>query len=366
MDLQDVIAELGRLKAANPRADKEVVQAHINGLGGFTKERSVYVGRDFALRVSEANTGSFSNVVLSLSALQKYDAMPVVICIVRPDRIDFRLANTTFLRKISHSSTALRVDNVKGSFLGHDIMDEYDSISNRPENFRQLAAAHGEFTWTDNLERLVATTNAIVATKTRFDPDETTLMSIMNSPRRAAVVVGSSAYQDAESELLQTLAQNRDSLLAAAAIDNVNIRGNRIEAIITGAVTGHRLDDIILPLAGSGRLMVDIKTKLLDRASAPKAYNVDKILKLLAASDLTFTFFFVGLDVTHKVAKGRLVSMFDPIVLRATRVQHHWAGRASRGVTQLTGDLGRLFDKRYAPSVDEPAAVAFLQSLLER
>lgn len=366
MDLQQVIAELIRFKAANPGADKEAVQAHIDGLGGFNKERSVYVGRDFALRISEANTGSFSNVVLSLSALRKYDAMPVVICIVRPDRIDFRLSNTTFLRKISHSSLALRIDNVKGSFLGHDIMDEYEGVPNRPENFDHLVASHAEFTWEENLERLVGTTNAIAATKTRFEPGDAEVASILDSPRRSAAAVASPAYRDAEAELMRTIEHNREALLAAAAIDNVNLRGNRIEAILTGALTAHRLDDLIVPLAGTGRLVIDIKTKLLDRASAPKAYNVDKILKLLADPDLTFAFFFVGLDATRKVVKGRLVSMFDPIVLGATRVQHHWAGRASRGVTQLGGDLGRLFDAGYAPSVDEPGAVAFLRSLIEK
>ena len=366
MDLHDVIAELGRFKAANPRADKEAVRAHIDGLRTLTKNGSVYVGRDFAIRVSEANTGSFSNVVLSLSTLRKYDAMPVVICIVRPNRMDFRLANTTFLRKISHSSLALRIDNVKGSFLGHDIMDEYEGIPNRSENFDQLVAMHAEFTWVDNLERLVGTTSAIAATKAKLELDETAVAAIMGSPGRSAAIVTSSAYKDAEAELLRTIEHNRGALLAAAAIDNVNIRGNRIEAIMTGALTAHRLDDIIFPSAESGRLVVDIKTKLLDRASAPKAYNVDKILKLLADPDLTFAFFFVGLDATHKVAKGRLVSMFDPHILSATKLQHHWAGRASRGVTQLTGDLGRVFDAGYTPSVDVSAAVIFLRSLIER
>jgi len=40
------------------------------------------------------------------------------------------MANTTFLKKISHSSHQLRVDNVRGSFLGHDIMREYEGIEN--------------------------------------------------------------------------------------------------------------------------------------------------------------------------------------------------------------------------------------------
>jgi hypothetical protein len=37
---------------------------------------------------------------------------------VRPKDVEFLLANATFLKKISHSSHQLRIDNVKGSFSG--------------------------------------------------------------------------------------------------------------------------------------------------------------------------------------------------------------------------------------------------------
>ena len=43
---------------------------------------------------------------------------------------DLTLANTTFLHKISHSSQDLRVDNIKGSFNGHDIMREFEGVCN--------------------------------------------------------------------------------------------------------------------------------------------------------------------------------------------------------------------------------------------
>jgi hypothetical protein len=50
------------------------------------------------MRFSEARTGSFSNTVLSLSALKAYDQNPFVIVVARPDRVDFLLANSTFLK----------------------------------------------------------------------------------------------------------------------------------------------------------------------------------------------------------------------------------------------------------------------------
>jgi hypothetical protein len=86
----------------------------------------------------------------------------------------------------------------------------------------------------------------------------------------------------------------------------------------------------------------------------------------LAMDRSVFEFFFIGLHAETKIIKTALVSIFDPTILRATRIQTHWAGRNSRGVTQLTGDLMQIFDPRYRPSVDEPEALALLRRFAER
>lgn len=106
--------------------------------------------------------------------------------------------------------------------------------------------------------------------------------------------------------------------------------------------------------------MVNIKTKLLDRASAPKAYNIDKMLRTLSHPGSIFFFYFIGIDVAHRAIRSRIVSIFDPIVLSATRIQTHWAGRQSRGVTQLTGTISEIFAPHYRPSVDAQRAREFL------
>jgi len=155
IDLLSTIALLGDLKKAQRDANKAQLEENLLEKALFRKERSVYVGSGYAMRFSEANKGSFSNVVLSLSALQKYDVNPLVISIVRPERLDFVLANATFLRRISHSSHNLRMDNIRGSFLGHDIIGDYEGILNRPDHFDELMAIHAEFTWEENVERLV-------------------------------------------------------------------------------------------------------------------------------------------------------------------------------------------------------------------
>jgi hypothetical protein len=208
--------------------------------------------------------------------------------------LEFRLANATFLRRISHSSHKLRINNIRGSFLGHDIMDQYEGVPNLPKHFDELFAIHSEFAWEENVARLVDATNAIVARSTRFDLTGETLERLMEAPRRAASVLAMPAFSRVESELSSVIERHHDALLGAAALDNVNIRGNTIEQIITGEVNAHRLDDLIFNLAANIQLTVDIKTKLFDHASAPKAYNIDKMLRLLAQPDSVFAFFSFG------------------------------------------------------------------------
>jgi len=308
VNLQETIALLQRFKETHPTANKAGIERELIARCNPRKERSVFVGEGFAIRLCEANRPSFSNVVLSLSTIQKYDAAPIAICIVRPDRVDFRLANASFLKRISHSSHALRADNIRGSFLGHDILDEYEGVPNRPEQFDALFATHREFNWEENVARLVEATNVIVARSTRFEVTDEGWARLLEAPQRAADAARVVDYQHVEHTLSSRVELRADELLRAAALDNVNLRGNTIEQIITGEVNAHRLDDLVFGLAQGKRLVVDIKTKLMDRSSAPKAYNIDKMLGLLAQPGSVFCFFFIGLDVAGHAVRTRLVS----------------------------------------------------------
>jgi len=365
-DLLNIISRLSQLKAASHALNKADIERSFVQITGSEKLRSVFSCPDFAFRFSEANKGSFSNVVLSLSALRKYDDKPFVVCVIRPYIIDFLLSNTTFLKRISHSSHQLTSDNVRGSFLGHDIFSTYDDITNEPINFEQLFALHQAFTWDENLERLVAATNAIAARSTRFEVTPDRLATILEAPSRSLKALSNPDVIASIFKLLnEKIHSNSDALLAAAALDNVNIRGNTIEQIVTGSLNKHNLDDLTFEIP-AGRITVDIKTKLLDRASAPKAYNIDKMLRLLATNGSVFEFFFIGIHAEDKIIKTALVSIFDPTILRATRIQTHWAGRNSRGVTQLTGDMAQIFEPQYRPSIDEPEGIALLRRMAER
>lgn len=350
-------------KAANPSADKAAVQKAWVDWAGPAKKRSVFVCKGFALRFSEVKTGTFSNTVLSLSALSKHDTRPFIVVIVRSATVDFMLATATFLKKVSHSSQQLRMDNVKGSFNGTDIMTVFEGIPNRPDHFDELFALHSALAWDDNLARLVEATNDIVARNIRFQPSAKEQALILSAPTRFSSAVGSREYVRFERKLIARMEAVKSEILAAALIDNVNIRGNAIEHLITGEKNAHELGDVVLPLA-DGELVVDVKTKLLDRSSAPKGYNVDKLLRLLAQPGSVFAFFMVGVDLDRGEVSGRMLTVLDDALRNSTVVQYHWAGRNSRGVTQLSGKFDLVFAAGHQPSIDLEGAESFLRELI--
>jgi hypothetical protein len=252
------------------------------------------------MRFCHAGGESFSNTVLALSQLKKVDDLPVVVCVVRPTRLDFMLANTTLLSKVSHSSSKLRADNVKGSFNGTDILKLYDDVPNRPDRFDELFALHSAFTWHENLERLVAATNAIEGAGRRFEPTDAQRSLILDAPARAASALRSTSFPDIAQEL-EELVQNRTAeFINLARVENVNLRGNMIERLFMDASASHDLCDITREL-GPGQLVgVDVKTKLVGRASAPKAYNIDKMLAFHAETGSVLAFFFICMDLAKE------------------------------------------------------------------
>src|SRR3989344_8030581 len=149
------------LQSKNGVGNKSVLIKKVQKEFGLTKDRSVYYCENFAIRFSSSHSLSFSNTVLSLSNLQKYDELPFLVCLVTPKKNFVYLANSTFLLKISHSSQELREDNIRGSFNGSDISKEFNGITNTPEHFEDLFAIHEEIGFSGNLIRLVEATTGI-------------------------------------------------------------------------------------------------------------------------------------------------------------------------------------------------------------
>jgi hypothetical protein len=349
----------------NIHFSKESVTAAVKEHFELSKNRSVHYNNYFAIRFSTASGSSFSNTVLGLATLRRYDQAPFIVCIVRSDSTRLLLANSTLLRKISHSSQQLRLDNVRGSFLGHDIFREYEGIANVPRNFEKLFLIHKEFTWEENLVRLVEATNNIVPSGIRFIPTAQEQSNILTSAEIAHALSSNSEYLSLAMTLYQLVANNQTAILEAGEIDDHKSRGDRIEQIITNSATLHGVEDLSHTLSIGSRVLIDIKTKILTLASSPKAYNIDKLLRSLSSGNTVFCFLFVGLDLELQTLSTRLISILDASILNATRIQFHWAGRNSKGVTQLTGDLSPIFSFSYIETVDIDQAKSFLQTLIE-
>jgi hypothetical protein len=254
---------------------------------------------------------------------------------------------------------------VKGSFNGTDILTTYEGVANQPGNFERLSAMHAAFAWSENLERLVEATTAIVARNLRFDPTPEQRAIILAAPERSAAALSSIRFTEVEDELCAIVRQREADIVRAAAVENVNLRGNRIERLVTGGGNAHKLGDLRRAFDG-GELVVDVKTKLSDRMSAPKAYNIDKMLAFLAKEGSVFAFLVLGVDVRAGSVIARLVPALDQVLLAATAVQNHWAGRNSRGVTQLSGRFDRVLANDYRSEIDIAKVKAFLLELLSR
>ena len=373
-----------------PKHNKKIVEEAANRKYSFVKDRKVYHNQYFAVRFSysKSSSDSFSNTVLSLSALEKYDKIPFFVVLVRQSADNLiLLANTTFLKKISHSSQELSMTNIKGSFNGSDIMRDYDGRINAPDNFDYLFAVHQGLEWEDNLMRLVDATANIKGISQKFIPTWEEENTIYDSVRRANDFIESQYYEILKNDLNNRCNKCRNEILIASHIENTNIRGRLIESLITSddeerkiLIKNLKNLEIALPYYdtknGLGDYHVeyenadtytDIKTKVIYLNSNPKAYNIDKFLKQMADSRSVFMFFFIGID-ENDIFNTLLCSVYHSELIDNTILQFHWAGRSTRGVAQFNGTAidAMLKEKVFVNAIDSVKTKQFIKKLLER
>lgn len=352
--------------------------------------RAIYHTDYFAVVFCYSKNNSFSNVVLSLSKLEKYDHIPCFVVLVKKDLDnEIYLINTTFLDKISHSSKDLRIDNIRGSLLGSNIRKRIEEIDklNKPSDFDDLFSYHQGFTWKENIERLVESTNNIKPNKVKAVLDEHEKENLFSAPDRAITFVKSNDYGILLNDLRHRCEEVKEAILVASHIDNVNIRGRLIEVLITANQeernrllknieqvehllptydTKNDLGDYVRNFDNSDSY-TDIKTKVMYLDSNPKAYNVDKFLKCMGKEKSVFLFFFVGIDTTG-VVNTVLVSVFHNELQKTTLLQHHWAGKGTRGVAQFNGKTinNLLKENTFVNDINLAESKKFLQELLNR
>lgn len=352
---------------------------------GLIKDRSAYYCKSFAVRFSQSSSGGFSNTILSLSKLQKYDNIPFLVCLVNESENKLFVANTTFLTKISHSSQALTLYNIKGSFNGSDIIKEFEGIPNNRDNIEKLYAIHAEIGFEGNLLRLVEATNNISPTGKRFDIGQIEKDNIDKSIQRAIEFCSLPEFQILKNELDNKVKHYQNEILIASHIENVNIRGRIIEYFIAGDdenLKAKLVNDITeeynkLPAFKTENTLgdyvrvfdnhhteTDVKTKIVLLNSNPKAYNIDKFLEFHNRPNTVFLFYFIGIDA-EKIFNNILVSVFQKDLINSTILLRHWAGRNSRGVTQFEGSTIQKLLESPSVEIDENTARQFVHSLYD-
>lgn len=350
----------------------------------MVQDRKVFYTKNFSVRFSYSATGWFSNTVLSLSNLQKFDDKPFIVCLITKKENILYLANTTFLKKISHSSQELRIDNIKWSFNWSDIMKEYNDIKNTPENFKFLFELHKEIGFEDNLIRLVETTNWIAPIGKKFEVTNEKIL--LDAPYRALKFTKSIDFKILKEELDKKVKKYKNEIIIAAFIDNINIRWRIIEYLIAWEseelknklIEALHKKDSNIPRTKTKNTLgdyqkifkqyhteTDIKTKIMVLNSNPKAYNIDKLLEFLSIEKSVFLFYFIGVE-PNNITNQTLVSIFQKDLLRSTLIQNHWASRNSRWVAQFNGEIIEKLILEENNEINISESITFLQSLINK
>ncbi|MFC6333185.1 hypothetical protein ACFP56_11170 [Paenibacillus septentrionalis] len=339
----------------------------------FVKKGKLYIAMDeqYAVRFSYSTKDSFANTVLALKNVLKYDHIPVILCLLKPLSYEFMLVNTTFLKKISHSSKALTETNIRGSFLGHDIMREIELAPDRlflntPEHFSELFAFHQGIDTDENITRLVEETSQISSQRSAYIIDAATQARIHQSLLYS--FTKEEELQRVKRELDQLVAQHHEQILRIATEEaaNVNLRGNRIEQLLTKeGLNQHGLADEIRLLEDGGRLLIDIKTSIGSATANAKLYNIDKQLEALSDGRTVCAVYLLHMNTEKQRIETYMLNSFDEDLLDQMLVQHHWSGRNARGSSQLHA---RVFQALSAgnrqPRLNKERALAFIDGLI--
>ena len=92
---KEIVSFISFIKSKDGIANKANLIKEVQNKFKLIKDRSVYYSKNFAVRFSYSTSTSFSNTVISLSNLQKYDGQPFIVCLITPTKNILYLANTT-------------------------------------------------------------------------------------------------------------------------------------------------------------------------------------------------------------------------------------------------------------------------------
>jgi hypothetical protein len=72
------------------------------------------------------------------------------------------------------------------------------------------------------------------------------------------------------------------------------------------------------------------------------------------------------MDIENSIVTSSTISIFDESIIAGTIKRHHWAGRNSRGATQLTfSKMKSIFSESFQETIDRSNSKNFLRWLME-
>lgn len=247
-----------------------------------------------------------------------------------------------------------------------EIKVDHRIIHNGPQHFATLFAFHQSIETEDNIARLVAETSQISAQKAAFVID----MEMKERIHQSLLYSFSKEdeLQRVKAELDQLVLSSSDRILQITAEEaaNVNLRGNRIEQLLTSeGLNQHGLADETRELEDGGRLLIDIKTSTGSATANAKLYNIDKQLKALSDGRTVCAVYLIHINAELQQLATYMVNCFDEDLLDHTLIQHHWSGRSSRGSSQLHVRVFQaLAEEGRAPKLNKELALSFIDQLI--
>lgn len=333
------------------------------------KDHSIlFKENEFAIRVSytKNKNENFSNTIISLSKIFDKDKIPFICARITPDENFYYLINSSFIKKVSHSSKNLDFNNIKGSILGHDILktiliDKCSScsefLSNEPKNFEEIYFTfHCNNSFEENLKNIVEKTKNIKPILKKVEINDLMKLNILNSPNLHQEFCNSQYFNEIEELLNERVEKTRSNILDSIVstgnnpkqygeyIQNLIVKGEEktFEESMNNFLTNkknindHRLDDFLI-VKNNKNCSIDIKIKVINLNSAPKGVNLDKLLEFLGKENSIFLFYFVGIDENKKTLSTKLAPLFDKSLLYTSYITNHWSGINRRGTIQLQG-----------------------------
>jgi hypothetical protein len=364
MTIGRLVAFVRAWRAKDPAASKADLVAAVTPAFSLRPDGALLVCDSFVVRISSSTSSAFSNTVVAIKKIVEFDRRPVIACLITPREIRMLMANSSFIRKVSHSSHGLDSTKLVGSILGTDIVDTHEGLANAPEHFDALWRLHTTADREANLARIIAATRSIVGGARVWTPSADERANVLAAPGLAERVSQSAQYKSAAADLDRRVQAQREPILEAATDSNSKTRGDAIERIVTGSAKSQALGDLTIIVAGT-TIDVDVKSKRLDLTSAPKAYNVDKFLREIARGNRLLAMLFIGVDLKARTLRTRLISVLDQTLLAATRIDKSWSGRGTRGHAQFSGDLRRVLEPSFRETIDIAQASTFLNALIE-